>query len=349
MEKFYKRSMGLTLALLMVATIAFAQTTVSGTVKDKATGEGLAGVNIIVKGTVVGTITNTRGEYRLSVNQSPPITLAFSFIGYSSQEIQITDANTSGLDITLEESTLLGSEIVVTASRVDEPILRSPVTIEKVDLIAIQQTTAPDFFDALANVKGVQVNSGSLNFTQINTRGFATIANVRFVQLVDGMDTSAPLLNFPTGNIVAMSELDAESMELVPGAASALYGPNAFNGILMMKSKSPFEFQGLSAMFKGGITTSDAQGESFPLYNFGVRYAKAFNNKFAFKVNFSMLQATDWKSNDYRTDRLNPESTVDLSGKPHFDGLNLYGDETQILVPLGPTFGTLNLIRTCFR
>jgi iron complex outermembrane recepter protein len=349
MEKFYKRSMGLTLGILLAATIAYAQTTVSGTVKDKATGETLAGVNIIVKGSVVGTITNARGEFRLSMNQAPPITLAFSFIGYASSEVQITDANTTDLDITLEEVTILGSEIVVTASRTDEPILKSPVTIEKVDLIAIQQTTAPDFFDALANVKGVQVNSGSLNFTQINTRGFATIANVRFVQLVDGMDTSAPLLNFPTGNIVAMSELDAESMELVPGAASALYGPNAFNGILMMKSKSPFEYQGVSAMFKYGMTTSDAQGESFPLYNFGVRYAKAFNNKFAFKINFSLLQATDWTSNDYNTDRLRPESTVNLSGTPNFDGLNLYGDETPIPVPIGGTFGTLDLRRTGFR
>lgn len=349
MEKFYKRSMGLTLSMLLAATLAFAQTSISGSVKDKATGDGLAGVNIVVKGTVLGTITNARGEFKLSVNQAPPITLTCSFIGFGTQEIQITDANTSGLEISMEESTLLGQEIVVSASRVEESIIRSPVTIEKVDLIAIQQSTAPDFFDALTNVKGVQANSGSLNFTQINTRGFATIANVRFVQLVDGMDTSAPLLNFPTGNIVAMSELDAESMELLPGAASALYGPNAFNGILLMKSKSPFEYQGLSAMFKAGITTSDAQGENFPLYNFGFRYAKAFNNKFAFKVNFSMLDATDWKSNDYMTDRLNPASTINLSGRPNFDGLNLYGDETPIPVPIGGTFGTLDLRRTGFR
>ncbi|MDZ7648774.1 MAG: Plug domain-containing protein [Cytophagales bacterium] len=118
----------------------------------------------------------------------------------------------------------------------------------------IKQAATPDFYDALANVKGVQTNSGSLNLTSINTRGFATIANVRFVQLVDGMDTQAPLLNFPTGNIIGIGELDAESVELVPGAASALYGPNAFNGILIMKSKSPFEYQGLSAQVKGGVT-----------------------------------------------------------------------------------------------
>lgn len=348
MEKFYKRTLGLSLIMLLATTIAYSQTSISGTVKDKATGEGLAGVNIVVKGSVLGTITNARGEFKLSVNQSPPLTLTYSFIGYTTQEMQVTDANAT-VDISMEESTLLGQEIVVTASRIEESIIKSPVTIEKVDLIAIQQTTAPDFFDALTNVKGVQANSGSLNFTQINTRGFATIANVRFVQLVDGMDTSAPLLNFPTGNIVAMSELDAESMELLPGAASALYGPNAFNGLLMMKSKSPFEYQGLSVMFKGGITTSDAQGENFPLYNVGIRYAKAFNNKFAFKVNFSMLDATDWKSNDYTTDRLNPASTINLSGKPNFDGLNLYGDETPIPVPIGGTFGTLDLRRTGFR
>lgn len=348
MEKFYKRSMGLTLAMLLAATIAYAQTTISGTVKDAVSGDGLAGVNIVVKGRVQGTITNTRGEFNLSVSQAPPLTLVFSFIGYTSQEIEITDASTSGLNISMEESFLLGQEVVISASRVEESIIKSPVTIEKVDLLAIQQTSAPDFFDALQNVKGVQVASGSLNFTQVNTRGFASIANVRFVQLVDGMDTSAPLLNFPTGNIVAMSELDAESMELVPGAASALYGPNAFNGILMMKSKSPFEYQGLSAMFKGGITNSDAGGSN-PMYNFGVRYAKAFNNKFAFKLNFSLLQATDWTGNDYQTDRLRPGSTINLSGTPNFDGLNLYGDETPIPVPIGGTFGTLDLRRTGFR
>jgi outer membrane receptor protein involved in Fe transport len=164
----------------------------------------------------------------------------------------------------------------------------------------------------------------------MNTRGFATIANVRFVQLVDGMDTSAPILNFPTGNLVGISELDAESMDLLPGASSALYGPNAFNGIILMNSKSPFEYEGLSITAKGGMTRSDAQGESNPMYNFGLRYAKAFNNKLAFKINFSMSDATDWKGNDYITHRPDPENPVSQTNLPYFDGLNLYGDETVI-------------------
>lgn len=346
MNIFYRRYIIPLIFIIIGITTTYAQTSISGKVKDGTSGNALAGVNIVVKGKVAGTISNTNGEFDLQVSDSPPLTLVFSFVGFATQEVTITEAKTTGLEITMEEQTMLGQEVVVSASRVEESILQSPVTVEKVDLIGIQQTPAPEFYDALANVKGVQFTSSSLNFPQVNTRGFATIANVRFVQLVDWIDTSAPLLNFPTGNIVGIGELDAESMELVPGAASALYGPNAFNGILIMKSKSPFEYQGLSAQAKGGITRSDAQGQSYPFYNFSVRYAKAYNNKFAFKVNFSYMNAEDWHSNDYKTDVNNPESKVDLSGQPNFDGVNLYGDETRIPVPIGGTFGTLDLRRT---
>lgn len=332
MEKFYKR-LGLLALMLLSASFAFAQTTISGTVKDGITGEALPGVSILVKGKVIGTTTTVSGEFTLKVNQAPPLTLVVSSVGYKPQELEITDANTSGLAISLEEQSVLGQEVVVSASRVEENILKSPVTVEKMDLIAIQQSPTPDYFDALANVKGVQVSSSSLNFPAINTRGFATIANDRFVQWIDGIDGSAPILNFPTGNIVGIGELDAESLELIPGAASALYGPNAFNGILIMKSKSPFEFQGLSAQAKYGMTNSDAQGESNPMYNFGIRYAKAFKNKFAFKVNFSYQDATDWKANDYTQDRLRANSKTDLSGSQDFDAVNKYGDEAVIPPP----------------
>lgn len=349
MEKFYKRLPGLLLIMMLAASSAFAQTTISGSIKDGGTGEVLAGVNIKVKGTVLGTISNSDGKFNLGVKQAPPLILELSFIGFKTQEVEIKDASTSNLEITMDEESILGQEIVVSASRVEESILQSPITVEKVDLIAIQQTPAAEYFDALASVKGVQFTSSSLNFPQINTRGFATIANVRFVSFLDGMDLAAPLLNFPTGNIVGLSELDAESMELIPGASSALYGPNAFNGTLIMKSKSPFEYQGLSAQFKGGITTSEAQGESYPMYNFSIRYAKAINNKFAFKVNFSILDAEDWRGNDYATDVNRSDSQINLTGTPNFDGVNLYGDETTIPIPasaLPPGLGPLDLRRT---
>jgi outer membrane receptor protein involved in Fe transport len=343
MEHLYKTFVIATLCLGSLTTLA--QTKISGKVTDTE-GEALPQVNIVVVGKLVGTTTDINGEFALSVSDPPPFTIAFSFVGYKRQEVEITDANTSGLSIAMSDEAILGTEVVVAASRIEESILSSPVTVEKVDLLAIQQTPALEFYDALANVKGVQFTSSSLNFPQVNTRGFATIANVRFVQLVDWMDTSAPLLNFPTGNIVGIGELDAESMELLPGTASALYGPNAFNGVLIMKSKSPFEYPGLSVQFKGGLTTSDAQGESFPMTNFSLRYAKSFNDKFAFKVNFSLLQAEDWRGNDYTHDTNRPDYPADLTGQPNFDGVNLYGDEVQILIPIGGPFGTLDVRRT---
>jgi iron complex outermembrane recepter protein len=335
MEKFYKKSVGLAFAMLIAATMAFAQTTVTGTVKDER-GDPLPGVNVTIKGSIAGTISDGSGNFTLKANQNVPLTLIFSFIGYKPQEIQITNANTTGLGVALEISASELSEITITGTRQPENWMKSSTTIEVMTLKSIQESSTIDPYEALSQIKGVQTTSSSMNFQQINTRGFATIANERFVQWVDGIDTNAPILNFPTGNIVGIGELDMESLELIPGAASALYGPNAFNGILLMNSKSPFLYQGLSAQFKGGVTTSQAQNnEKYPLYNFGIRYAKAFNDKFAFKVNFSIFDAEDWRGNDYKTDRLFPESRINRSGIPDFDGLNLYGDEYALVTVPG--------------
>ncbi|MBL7857056.1 MAG: TonB-dependent receptor [Cyclobacteriaceae bacterium] len=328
MKNFYKNSLAAALLVLLTAAMGFAQTTISGKVSD-ANGP-VPGVNIVVKGTVLGTISSQDGSFTLKPTSQPPLTLSISFTGYKTIEVEITGTNTTGLDIKLEEDISVLGEVLVKGDFTTRELLTTPTAVQVVDRLAIQQGSSAEFYEGLGKVNGIQMTSSSLNFPSINTRGFATISNTRFVQLIDGMDASAPLLNFPTGNIVGIGELDMESMELLPGAASALYGPNAFNGLLLMNSKSPFEYQGLSAQFKGGITTSDAQGQSYPYFNYGFRYAKAFNNKFAFKVNFSILDAEDWHSTDYKTDVNRPESTTDLSGTPDFDGLNLYGDEIEL-------------------
>ena len=121
----------------------------------------------------------------------------------------------------------------MSASRTPESVRESPVTIERFDARDIKNATSPDFYASLENLKGVDINKGSLTFSSLNTRGFATFANTRFVQLVDGMDNSSPALNFAIGNFLGLNELDVQSVELLPGASSALYGANAFNGILI--------------------------------------------------------------------------------------------------------------------
>ena len=154
---------------------------------------GLIGVNILVKGKIAGTVSDRDGNFSLDVADTPA-TLIFSIVGYESQEIEVS-SNVSDLNVELKESILLGDEIIVSASRVEQSILESPVTIEKMDLLDIQNTATADFMDQLEHMKGVKVSRGSLNLPAVNTRGYASDANVRFVLLIDGMDTSSPILN----------------------------------------------------------------------------------------------------------------------------------------------------------
>jgi len=308
-----------------------AQNVISGKITDSDSGEDMIGASIYIKGTVKGTISDIDGNYRLSSNVPIPYTVVYSLIGYATQEIEVTQATQTQDVVMGQEAITFGNDIVISASRIEEKILESPVTIEKLDVIGIRAAASADYYDEINKLKGVHSNQASMTFNTINTRGFATAGNTRFVQLMDGMDNASPLLNFPTGNIVGISELDIRSVELVPGAASALYGPNAFNGILLMESKSPFDYPGLSAQVKLAQTNSDAIGNREPLGRVSLRYAKAVNDKFAFKLNFSALSGKDWVANDYLTDR---NDATRLPGSENFDGLNTYGDETEIGIPL---------------
>lgn len=314
--------------LFFASAAALAQTTISGTVKDEA-GEGLAGVNIIVKGKVIGTVTDIDGKFNLSVKDAPPFQLVVSFVGFETQEVSVSASATS-LDIQMKEATLLGQEVVISASRVEEKIMESPVSIEKMDILQVQNTPADNYYKGLANLKGVDVTTSSINFQIINTRGFGSTGNTRFVQLTDGMDTQAPALNFPIGNLNGPSELDVESVELIPGASSALYGPNAFNGILLVNSKNPFDYQGLSAFAKAGVNhIGDPDVGANPLWEGALRYAKAFNNKFAFKANIAYMKALDW----YGTSDVDRESRRTPNGfsfNPGADRLHYMGDEASI-------------------
>lgn len=352
MTNFYKRLLAPLALLLMVSTVSFAQTTISGKVKDGSNGMELAGVNVIVKGRVVGTITNGKGDFSLKVSDSPPLTLSFSFIGFKTQEVEITNANTTGLEINLEEQTLLGQEVVISASRFEESILESPVAIEKMDVLAVQNTPADNYYKALGNLKGVDVATSSINFQIVNTRGFGSTGNTRFVQLTDGMDTQAPALNFPIGNLNGPSELDVESLELIPGASSALYGPNAFNGILLVNSKNAFEYQGLSAFAKMGVnhvgSDADYVNGPSPVWEGALRYAKAYNNKFAFKVNLAAMQAQDWHGTSTvdreigRTPAGFTSTENGGAGNPGSDLLHSMGDEAAINLAIFRFSGSWN-------
>lgn len=306
---------------------------VSGKVTNQEK-QPLPDVSVQLKGTVSGTITNKSGDFKLRTKTKLPFTLVFSSVGFQQQEFEVASLG-SNLQIALVTQTILGSDVVVTASRVAENILKSPVAIEKLDIRAIKETAAPGFYDALGNVKGVQMTTSSLTFKVPNTRGFNIPNNFRFMQLVDGVDMQAATLGVPLGNAIGPTELDIQSVEITPGAASALYGMNAINGMANLLTKSPFIYQGLSIYQKTGVNHVDGiDHDPALLTESAIRYAKAFNNKFAFKINAGYMQGIDWRSNtrlDQNTNNLksaNPGFPA-LNGDANvaFDGWNKYGDD----------------------
>jgi outer membrane cobalamin receptor len=296
--------------------------------------EGLPGVSVSIKNTTKGTATDSTGKFSLIINQKLPFTIVVSSVGFTPQELTVKNAS-SHLTIQLTTQTYIANEVVVTASRTPEKILRSPVAIEKLDLRALKETPAASFYDVLGNVKGVQLTTSSLTFKVPNTRGFNIPNNFRFMQLVDGIDMQAATLGVPLGNAIGPTELDIQSVEITPGAASALYGMNAINGMANLLTKNPFNSQGLSVYHKTGLNHVDEKDypASF-LTETAIRYAKVFNDQFAFKINASYMQGTDWIS-DTRKDQ-NPNNKItanpgfpalDGDNNAAFDGWNKYGDD----------------------
>ena len=308
--------------MLLFCGLAFSQTTITGSVVDDNS-QPIPGANIIIVGTSTGTVTDFDGNFSLTTNLNPPFKLQGSSVGFETVilEVAVARSNDQIINFTLNEGTSL-DEVVISASRTPERIFESPVTVERFGLKEIKNTASADFYGGLENLKGVDINTNSLTFKSVNTRGFATFANNRFMQLVDGMDNSTPALNFPIGNLVGMTETDVLSVELLPGASSALYGANAFNGILFMRSKNPFDHAGISASVKRGITSQEAAGNN-AYTDVSFRAAYKFNDKFAAKINFGFLKGTDWAANN-ETDRNSNGGTRESN--INYNGVNIYGD-----------------------
>jgi iron complex outermembrane recepter protein len=305
---------------------------ISGTITDPETKSPVPGASIVIKGKLTGTTTDANGNFALNTSIPTPLTMVISAVGYQKQEVEVTDQ--SPLRISLSSKAVIMDEMVFSASRVEESILQSPVSIEKMDTKAIRETPSINFYEGLQNLKGLEMVTSGLTYKQINTRGFNDTGNARFLQLVDGVDNQTPGLNFSVGNLFGSSDLDMESAELIPGSASALYGPVAFNGVLMMRTKDPFLYQGVSAQVRVGVNhINEEYADPTGLYDYSIRYAKAFNNRFAFKINASYFTGLDWYATNFTdVDSGTPEAELG-NDNPARNALNIYGDDAATEIP----------------
>ncbi len=309
-----------TLIFCLIISGLSAQISFKGTLKDESTGEELIGANVIIKGTTTGTVTDWDGSFTFQANDATyPVTLVLSYIGYEDKEVVVASAD-QNLDLKLGEGAITTTEVVVKGQRVSDKQKAAPLTVESMDLLAIKETPAENFYDGLGSLKGVDLTAASLGFKVINTRGFNSTSPVRSLQTIDGVDNQAPGLNFSLGNFLGSSELDVLKVDLIQGAASAYYGPNAFNGVIAMETKNPFFQRGLAASIKAGERN---------LFSGAIRYADHVLNKegkpfMAFKLNLFALRADDWVADNNQA----VDGTDSPQGNPGgWDRVNTYGDE----------------------
>ncbi len=306
--------------LLLVSHIAVSQTVIKGKIIDAGTGEVLVGSTALIKGTTTGAQTDFDGLFQFTTDQKPPFTLQISFIGFETLELPITDDTKYPLSIKLGNETKTIDVVEIKGQRISEKQKAAPLTVETMDRLAIKQTASVSFYEGMGTLKGVDLTTASIGFTIINTRGFNSTSPVRSLQIIDGVDNQSPGLNFSLGNFLGSSELDVLKADLIVGASSAFYGPNAFNGVLSMETKNPFFQKGLAAQVKVGERN---------LLEASIRYANSVKNKngndwVAYKLNLFRLQAYDWEATNY-----DPvyDTKTSRDNKGGYDAVNRYGDE----------------------
>jgi iron complex outermembrane recepter protein len=348
--------------------------TIQSVVLEAGTNEPIGGAYVKVMGALTGAITDNEGRFTLKA--SLPATLEVSAIGYSTATIGILNAEVLARigTIELKSDEFMTDVVVVSASRISEKLNQAPAAIYKMEIAQLRSTPSLNPVDALAFLNQLEVTTSSFGVKNINARGFNQTNNIRFPHRIDGMEMLSPAFSFYLGAVDSWATLDVDNIEIISGPSSGLYGANAINGAMNTTTKSPFDYQGLSASIRSGVfrlgnPNSDinpniAYGESYrlpaaavnpvPLAHAEIRYAKALNDKWAFKFNVAVLNTDDWIANDYNDKALTTRYVTD--NRPTslgFDEMNSYGDEVAALVygptPFGLVTKNLSIARTGFR
>jgi outer membrane receptor protein involved in Fe transport len=258
--------------LLLARTPAAAQGgggtgTIKGTV-TQTTGGALAGVIVTVNGTTIKGVTNTRGNYTIYNAPAGEQTLTFRWLGYKPIEVKatVTANGSTTVDAKMEQSPVQISELQVTgASKVPERAVEAPAAVSIVEPRVLQSNGITGQIPmALREVPGVDIAQSGMNDFNLNARGFNSTLNRRVLVLQDGRDLAIAFLGAQEWNASTLPTDEISKMELVRGPGSALYGANAFFGVLNITTPSAREVVGTKLTLGGGFLNPHRQsGASF--------------------------------------------------------------------------------------
>lgn len=219
-------------------------------------GQGLGGVVVLVNELALSTLTDPRGRFSIADVAAGvySVTLALGTHAMTETGVRVTGGETTLFDRSVTWDVGFADTItVVSASRRRERIVDAPgaVTAVQPDTLALQGASGQVPRMVAASV-GVELTQNGLYDFNLNTRGFNGFLTRRIQTIVDGRDPSIPGTSSQEWWTIDALADDIETMELARGPSAALYGPNSFNGVLNVISRSPRDSQGLVARISGG-------------------------------------------------------------------------------------------------
>ncbi|MEJ2195734.1 MAG: TonB-dependent receptor [Ignavibacteriaceae bacterium] len=292
---FNKHLLSSIIIILLLACQAFAQGngTIKGSVKDESSGEPLIRVNVIISGTTMGAATDLDGNYTIENVPAGTYTLVFSLIGYQSvteEGVFVIDYQTAQLNVDLAVSVVeIGNVTVYAASRRNEKITESPSAITIIGMEEIQlKSNSGSVAKLLETETGVDLVQNGVDDYNLNTRGFNSSVTRRVLVLMDGRDLAAAFLGQQEWGAISFPLDDISNVEFVRGPGSALYGTNAFNGVLNFNTLSPQQSLGTKIKLSGG---------ELSMFRADIRHSGLLGAGWSYKVSAGYMQSSNWNKN----------------------------------------------------
>ncbi|MFP5286125.1 MAG: TonB-dependent receptor domain-containing protein, partial [Thermoanaerobaculia bacterium] len=289
---------GLWLVLLLAGSgLAMAQE--QGRIEGRVTredGTGITGVSVRLDQLDQVVLSDAEGNFAFAGVPPGSYTLTYSLLDYTDTQeaVEVTAGQTASIDRVLDWDVSFAESITVTSvSRREERIVEAPAAVTVVTEREIEQEASsgqvPKLLEFTPGVDFAQSGLYDINF---NTRGFNSSLNRRILTLIDGRDPAVPFLGSQEWAAVSFPMDELSSVELVRGPGSALYGANAFNGVLNMTTKSPRGSEGGQVRLTGGDPSS-IRGD--------LRWAGALGNDFYLKLVGGYQQSDDFTRSRNRT------------------------------------------------
>ncbi len=307
------RALGLVVVSMMFLSSLLHAGSISGNVNDAVTGQPLAGIRIAVRGTNASARSNDKGEFTIDNLKFGNYVVVASGPGWIAEErnVSVADDVIGVVRFLMRSAARNANEVIVYgASRRPQKLTDAPAAVSVVTpLDAERMAPTGQIARTMERMPGVDVVMSGANDFNVNTRGFNNSINRRTLVLIDGRDPSTPLINLNEWNSMSAIMDDIAGIDVVRGPGSALYGQNAYNGVVNIRTSAPRDVLGTKVTLAAG---------EWETYRSSVRHAGLFGD-LAYKFTFGASTQYNYGVVPRLTEAEYPALTPALAGVNAFD------------------------------